>query len=136
MPMKKTNGFTLIELMIVVAVIAILMAIALPSYAAYVTRANRGNAKAALLKASQWMERVATAQGSYPTVTEFGSTGLAVVEGNRYTVSLQLPATGGYLLTATRQGASATDACGNFTLTQAGVRNVTGTLSVTDCWGR
>jgi len=136
---RPAKGFTLIELMIVVAIIGILAAIALPSYAAYVRRANRAHAKEALLQAAQWMERVATAQGSYPNVTDFANAGLGVVEGNRYTVQLTTSTPTTYLLTAARipTATNANDPCGDFTLDQAGVRNLTGaSLSVADCWGR
>ena len=63
----KHKGFTLIELMIVVAVVGILTAVAYPSYAEYVRRGHRADAKAGLLQAQQWMERAATATGEYPT---------------------------------------------------------------------
>ena len=59
----KHKGFTLIELMIVVAVVSILSAIAYPSYAEYVRRGHRSDAKAGLLQAQQWLERAATASG-------------------------------------------------------------------------
>jgi type IV pilus assembly protein PilE len=139
---KRTGrGFTLIELMIVVAVVAILAAIALPGYAAYIQRANRAHAKAALLQAAQWMERAATAQGAYPDTLPAG---MNAVEGGRYTVSLQsnpaaLPPT--FILTATRVsgGGNANDACGDFTVNNVGVRglkNNSASMSVTDCWGK
>jgi len=60
-----SRGFTLIDLMIAVAVVAILVAIAVPGYSAYVTRSQRGAAKAALLQASQYLERNYTAYGCY-----------------------------------------------------------------------
>ena len=58
-------GFTLIEVVIVTVIIGILTAIALPSYTAYIMRSNRSDARAQLLMASQWMERVRNESGRY-----------------------------------------------------------------------
>ncbi len=59
-------GFTLIELMIVVAVIVILGTVAVPSYNEYIRGVHRADARAGLLQAQQWLERAATATGSTP----------------------------------------------------------------------
>lgn len=66
---RKESGFSLIELMVALAIIAILTAIAIPSYNAYVIRGQRAAAKGALVQTAQNMERWYTANGSYGNAT-------------------------------------------------------------------
>ena len=65
--LRRYQGFTLIEVMIVVAIVGILSAIAYPSYAEYIRRGHRADARAGLLQAQQYLERASTATGVYPT---------------------------------------------------------------------
>ena len=134
-------GFTLIELMIVVAVIVILGTVAVPSYNEYIRGVHRADARAGLLQAQQWLERAATANGIYPTKLPADLTWTRD-SSKRYTIDFL--ATNGhdddtYTLIATRRGSQLNDRCGDFTLTHTGerdARNLGANTKATECWGR
>ena len=131
----QQKGFTLIEVMIVVAVIGILSAIAMPSYNEYIRRGHRAEARAGLLQAAQWMERAATATGTYPLTAAFPDT-LKTIESKRYAISLASVGGAAFTLTATPALGQVGDKCGNLTLNHTGVRGASGTAPVTDCWNK
>lgn len=134
------KGFTLIELMIVVAVVAILAAIAYPSYQEYVMRSRRVEGQNLLGDAAGRMERWRAQNGSYTDATvaklmlPYGS----VSERGYYTLSISTVANdGGYTLKATRTGAQTSDSrCGDFTLDAKGTKDLAaGTPGTVDkCW--
>ena len=133
----------MIEVMIVVAIVAVLSAIALPSYQEYIRRGHRAEARAALLQAAQWLERAATATGTYPLTASFPTT-LTTMQSGRYTVAVASPpasaASGAaFTLTATPAGGQVGDKCGSYTLTHSGVRGAASAASgalVTECWNK
>ena len=134
----RHQGFTLIELMIVVAIVGILSAIAYPSYAEYIRRGHRAEARAGLLQGAQWMERAATAKGTYPLAADFPAA-LKTVPNNRYDVSIASADGATFTLTATPKGAQVGDKCGNYTLANTGLRGAKGVTTgdiVTECWGK
>lgn len=133
---QRQQGFTLVELMIAVAVIAILAAVALPSYRQHMANSRRSDAKVALLSLAQAMERFYTERGSYAaaTVGSSGVYGSASPQGY-YTLSITAQDATSYTVRAAPTGAQTGDACGSYTYTQAGVRGVTGgSLTAAQCW--
>lgn len=124
--------------MIVVVIIGILAAIAIPGYQEYVRKSRRAEARAALLKTAQWLEQGMTASGRYPTSLPAA---LKVVDSESYAIDLDATSDeSSYALEAVPQKAQSSDKCGTLTLTDRGVKNIIdkpsgSTAGVDDCWG-
>ncbi|MDR2155871.1 MAG: type IV pilin protein [Burkholderiaceae bacterium] len=121
---RKHRGFTLIELMIVIIVVAVLATIAVPGYSAYVRRGHRAEARAGLLQAAQWLERAATATGRYPKTLPAALTWVGDTS-RRYNIGCPgcSSAGDGFELAATpRAGAQSGDECGVLTLDNTGLQ--------------
>jgi type IV pilus assembly protein PilE len=134
---RSRRGFTLIELVIVVAVVALLAAVALPAYQDSVRKARRTEAKAALSEAAQMMERYMTEKGTYATARLGVDLDPPAVyrdrsENGYYSLTLESEAAT-YTLSATPQGSQSADECGTFTLTQRGERGVSA-RTAKECW--
>ena len=131
----RARGFTLIEVLIVCVVVGVLTAIALPSYQNQIQKSRRSDAKSALVGAAGQMERYFTERGTYATAT-LGSGGVyaATTQNGYYTLSLANLTVSTYTLRAAPAGPHAGDPCGIMTYTDQGVKGVTGSLSVSQCW--
>ncbi|MEO9333294.1 type IV pilin protein [Ectopseudomonas guguanensis] len=136
--LNRQQGFTLIEVMIVVLVIGILAAIAYPNYSEYVKRGNRSEGQAFLNDVAARQERYFSQNNAYITsnndVAKLAlKNGLASETGKYQLVLSSSNNDGGYTLTATQQFNDTK--CGNLTLNARGVRGSTGSgMSTADCW--
>jgi type IV pilus assembly protein PilE len=141
----KKNGFTLVELMITVAVVAILAMIAIPNYTQYILRGNRTDATKTLTLDAQALERCYSQSFAYAPCVGVPASGVTVasVEG-KYKVTISIPdtvtpgasPTASYYISAVPVGSQAADtACTSFTLNTTGTQGVTGTGTTQTCWG-
>jgi len=137
-----SHGFTLIEVMVVVAILGILSAIAYPSYVEYVNRSRRAEAQATLMELSQFMERRYTTVSTYAVVAPNGTLSAPALPittrgGYNFAFAASQPTRTTYTLVASRTGVMSNDTCGDFSLTHTGVRAQvasTSTRALADCW--
>lgn len=130
--MKRHAGFTLIELMIVVLVVAILVGVAVPAYNDQVRKTRRGAGKAVIMETVQALERFHTVNNTYvgftpTTITSpSGSTGTA----RHYELTVNNLGVATYTISAVPQNAQVSDTCATLTVTHTGAR----TPTTEGCW--
>jgi type IV pilus assembly protein PilE len=146
---NRQRGFTLVELMVVVTIVAILASIAIPSYREHMRRANRADAKTALLQDAQFLERNRTATNKY---NKNAADGAALTKAHlpsqqspsdgaaRYTIDVDAEEAT-FTLTATPApgGPMDGDKCGTLTLNEQGKKDVdhpAAGVTAADCWNK
>ena len=129
-------GFTLIELMVTVAIVAILAAIAYPSFIEQIRKSRRADAKTGLNLAAQNIERDYTLNNSYASAvaTVLGASGVQSPE-RHYQITVNSSTATTYTIDAAPQAPQNKDlACATFRLDNIGNKSVTGTRPATECW--
>jgi len=132
--MHRQRGFSLIELMVTVAIVGTLAAIAIPSYNSYVRRSKRADAKVALTGLAQQYERCYTRYNAYNNVNCAVALNFPT-QNKAYTIAADAAGVNvnDFAIMATPTGDQVKDtACGTFKLNSAGVKTVTG--AATNCW--
>lgn len=141
MPQNGQRGFTLMELMIVIAIVAILVSVALPAYQDSVLRSNRVAGKGILLDVASRQEQYFINNKEYAdTLVKLGLPASYYIDSENsinvpssdatYLITIARPTTSTYTLTATPQNNQVNDLCGTYTLTESNVR----TPTLARCW--
>lgn len=129
---NSRHGFTLIEAMVVAGILAIVVALAYPTYVDQVRKTRRADAEASLLAAAQIMERCFTRLNTYTVGDGACNSPAGPSQDGFYQITISGTATT-YTLTATAQGDQANDPCGDFTLDYLG--NKAAGSDTHRCWG-
>jgi type IV pilus assembly protein PilE len=134
--MSRFRGFTLIELMVVVAIVGILAAFAIPTYSEYVIKTRRASAAGCLMELSTFMERFHTTSMTYAGAN-LPQTTCQNNSSSFYTFAFAdgEPTATTFAIEAKPAGAQTADSkCATLGINQVGTKSISGSATVSTCW--
>lgn len=136
--MSRSRGFTLIEVMITVAVIGILSAIAYPSYVDHLRKSRRAEAQSLLMDIAMRQQQFLLDARKYGATVSTLNITVPTTVSTFYTIDVSAPDTSSiptFSATATPKGDQLSDKCGTLGVSQTGVKTaVKGGSAVSGCW--
>lgn len=132
---RGSNGFTLVEILIVLVILAVLLGLAIPSYQSFISKSRRTDAMNTLLRLQVTQEQWRANDTDYGTLVELGWAGADSLEGY-YSLAVTANTAAAYTVTAAPKsgGPQEGDTCGTFAVNQSGPL-YTGYADA-NCWGR
>jgi type IV pilus assembly protein PilE len=133
----RPRGFTLIEVMIALAVVALLVAIAWPAYFEQIARGRRSDVQTQLMDDANYMQRYYASNNTYATAAaaSLPAPQSPLIGAANYNITIASQSATSFELVGARAGAMAGDKCGDFTYDNLGTKGLSGTgQAVTDCW--
>jgi len=128
--MKKMRGFTLIEVMVAVAIVAIIASIGYPSYLDHVRKSRRAEAQSTLMSIASRQQQMILDTRRYADTVSALNIAVPTSVSQNYTISISLGSATipSFIVQATPLGAQRSDSCGPLSISQAGVK------TPTNCW--
>ena len=134
-PSLSPAGFTLIETMIAVAIVAVLAAVALPYYLDQVSHGRRSDLQTQLMEDANYLQRYYAANATYATAASLPVSQSPRAGAPNYNITIATQSATGFQLQATRAGAMANDRCGDFTYDNLGIKGLSNnTDTIPNCW--
>ena len=131
----RPRGFTLFEVMIAMAVVALLIAIAWPAYFEQIARGRRSDVQTQLMDDANYLQRYYASNNTYATAAGLPASQSPLNGAANYNITIASQSDTGFQLTAARTGAMSGDKCGDFTYDNLGTKGLSGTNeAVTSCW--